>query len=420
MNAFSLKNGSLHAEYIPLSTIAEAFQTPTYVYAKAALVDAFTRFKSGLAGTDHLVCFAVKANPSLAILHTFAQLGAGFDIVSGGELARVIAAGGDPRKVVFSGVGKSHAEMRAALEVGIFCFNVESINELKRLNEVAGSMGKVAPVSLRVNPNVDAKTHPYISTGLKNNKFGVAFEDALATYRLAASMPYVVVHGVDCHIGSQITELSPFVDALERVLVLVDALQAEGISIAHIDVGGGIGITYADEVPPAFNDYVKAIVSKLAGRNVKVLFEPGRALVGNAGVLLTKVEYLKMGRGEGEDKTKNFAIVDAAMNDLMRPALYDAYHAIVPVTPRDSIAETYEIVGPVCESGDFLGHDRVLSLQEDDLLAVKSAGAYGMSMASNYNTRGRAAEVLVDGDKMHLIRARESIASLFAEEKIPT
>lgn len=420
MNAFSLKNGSLHAEYIPLSTIAEAFQTPTYVYAKAALVDAFTRFKSGLAGTDHLVCFAVKANPSLAILHTFAQLGAGFDIVSGGELARVIAAGGDPRKVVFSGVGKSHAEMRAALEVGIFCFNVESINELKRLNEVAGSMGKVAPVSLRVNPNVDAKTHPYISTGLKNNKFGVAFEDALATYRLAASMPNVVVHGVDCHIGSQITELSPFVDALERVLALVDALQAEGISIAHIDVGGGIGITYADEVPPAFNDYVKAIVSKLAGRNVKVLFEPGRALVGNAGVLLTKVEYLKMGRGEGEDKTKNFAIVDAAMNDLMRPALYDAYHAIVPVTPRDSIAETYEIVGPVCESGDFLGHDRVLSLQEDDLLAVKSAGAYGMSMASNYNTRGRAAEVLVDGDKMHLIRARESIASLFAEEKIPT
>jgi diaminopimelate decarboxylase len=329
VTSFKFKHGSLHAENVRLSAVADAYETPCYVYSKSALVDAFTQFKSGLVGTDHLVCFAVKANPSLAILHTFAQLGAGFDIVSGGELARVIAAGGDPKKVVFSGVGKSHAEMRAALEAGIFCFNVESVNELKRLNDVAANMGKVAPVSLRVNPNVDAKTHPYISTGLKNNKFGVAFEDAIATYRLAASLPHIAVHGVDCHIGSQITELSPFIDALDRVLALVDALQAEGISIAHIDVGGGIGITYDDEVPPAFTDYIRAIVSKLAGRNVKVLFEPGRALVGNAGVLLTKVEYLKMGRGEGEDKTKNFAIMDAAMNDLMRPALYDAYHAIV-------------------------------------------------------------------------------------------
>ena len=420
MTSFKFKHGSLHAENVRLSAVADAYETPCYVYSKSALVDAFTQFKSGLVGTDHLVCFAVKANPSLAILHTFAQLGAGFDIVSGGELARVIAAGGDPKKVVFSGVGKSHAEMRAALEAGIFCFNVESVNELKRLNDVAANMGKVAPVSLRVNPNVDAKTHPYISTGLKNNKFGVAFEDAIATYRLAASLPHIAVHGVDCHIGSQITELSPFIDALDRVLALVDALQAEGISIAHIDVGGGIGITYDDEVPPAFTDYIRAIVSKLAGRNVKVLFEPGRALVGNAGVLLTKVEYLKMGRGEGEDKTKNFAIVDAAMNDLMRPALYDAYHAIVPVIPRDAAPEVYEVVGPVCESGDFLGHDRALSIAEGDLLAIKSAGAYGMSMASNYNTRGRAAEVMVDGEHMHLIRARESITSLFALEKIPT
>jgi len=301
--------------------------------------------------------------------------------------------------------------MRAALNAGIFCFNVESASELKRLNEVAKSMCKIAPVSLRVNPNVDAKTHPYISTGLKNNKFGVAFEEAIAVYEAAATMPNIAVHGVDCHIGSQITELAPFIEALDLILGLVDALEAKGIHISHIDVGGGIGITYADETPPDFKTYAKAILAKLTNRNVKLLFEPGRALVGNAGVLLTKVEYLKMG------EAKNFAIVDAAMNDLMRPALYDAYHDIVALKPRAGELSTYEVVGPVCETGDFLGHDRKLNLQEGDLLAIKSAGAYGMSMASNYNTRGRAAEIMVDGDKAYVIRQREKIADLFALEK---
>jgi len=382
------------------------------VYSKAALTQAFSDFSAGLIGTNHLVCFAVKANPNIAILNLFAKLGAGFDIVSGGELARVLAAGGDPQKIVFSGVGKSADEMRVALNAGIFCFNVESASELNRLNQVAGEMGKVAPVSLRVNPNVDAKTHPYISTGLKNNKFGVAFEDAIAVYEQAAAMPNIAVHGVDCHIGSQITELAPFIEALDLILGLVDTLTAKNIPISHIDVGGGIGITYLDETPPEFITYVQAILAKLTHKNVKILFEPGRALVGNAGVLLTKVEYLK------HTESKNFAIVDAAMNDLMRPALYDAYHDIVAVSPRDGEANVYEIVGPVCESGDFLGHDRALNLAEGDLLALKSAGAYGMSMASNYNTRGRVAEVMVDGDKMHLIRQREKVADLFVLENL--
>ncbi len=382
------------------------------MYSKAALTQAFSDFSAGLIGTNHLVCFAVKANPNIAILNLFAKLGAGFDIVSGGELARVLAAGGDPQKIVFSGVGKSADEMRVALNAGIFCFNVESASELNRLNQVAGEMGKVAPVSLRVNPNVDAKTHPYISTGLKNNKFGVAFEDAIAVYEQAAAMPNIAVHGVDCHIGSQITELAPFIEALDLILGLVDTLTAKNIPISHIDVGGGIGITYLDETPPEFITYVQAILAKLTHKNVKILFEPGRALVGNAGVLLTKVEYLK------HTESKNFAIVDAAMNDLMRPALYDAYHDIVAVSPRDGEANVYEIVGPVCESGDFLGHDRALNLAEGDLLALKSAGAYGMSMASNYNTRGRVAEVMVDGDKMHLIRQREKVADLFVLENL--
>jgi len=412
VNAFNLKNGELHAENVALSQIAKEFDTPCYVYSKAALTQAFKSFQAGFVNANHLICFAVKANPNIAILNLFAKLGAGFDIVSGGELTRVLAAGGDPQKVVFSGVGKTTDEMRAALEAGIFCFNVESASELARLNTVAGEMGKIAPVSLRVNPNVDAKTHPYISTGLKNNKFGVAFEDALDVYTQAASMPNIAVHGVDCHIGSQITELSPFIDALDRVLGLVDALEAKGIHISHIDVGGGIGITYSDETPPEFGLYAKAILDKLANRNVKLLFEPGRALVGNAGVLLTKVEYLKLA------ETKNFAIVDAAMNDLMRPALYDAYHDILAVKPRSGETTNYEIVGPVCESGDFLGHDRALNLQEGDLLAIKSAGAYGMSMASNYNTRPRAVEIMVDGDKTFVIRQREKIADLFASEKL--
>lgn len=416
MNAFNFKHGTLHAEEVALTHIAQTYGTPCYVYSKSALVDAFQQFQAGLEGTHHLICFAVKANPSLAILHLFASLGAGFDIVSGGELARVLAAGGNPNKVVFSGVGKSHDEMRTALTAGILCFNVESESELHRLNRVAADMGKIAPVSLRVNPNVDAKTHPYISTGLKNNKFGVAFEQAVRLYELAASMSNIAVHGVDCHIGSQITELSPFLDALDRVLSLVDHLESKGIHIDHIDVGGGIGITYANETPPAFREYAQAMMQKLAGRNVKVMFEPGRALVGNAGVMLTQVEYLKMGNVDDADKPKNFAIVDAAMNDLMRPALYDAYHEIVAVQPRDGVGHPYEIVGPVCESGDFLGHDRVLNLHEGDLLAVKSAGAYGMSMASNYNTRPRAAEIMVDGDQHYLIRARENIKDLFALE----
>ncbi|MGP1716650.1 MAG: diaminopimelate decarboxylase [Methylophilus sp.] len=412
MTAFNTKNGLLHAENVALRDIAQQHQTPTYVYSRHALTETFKRFQAGLLGHEHLICFAVKANPSLAILNLFARLGAGFDIVSGGELARVIAAGGDPKKVVFSGVGKSHSEIRAALEAGILCFNVESINELHRIQQVAADMGNIAPVSLRVNPNVDAKTHPYISTGLKNNKFGVAFEDALDLYQQAASMPNIAVHGVDCHIGSQITELSPFLDALDKVLGLVDALSERNIHIQHIDVGGGVGITYSDETPPDFATYTAAIMQKLAGRGVKVLFEPGRALVGNAGVLLTKVEYLKPG------ESKNFAIVDAAMNDLMRPALYDAYHNITTIADSSAQAQIYEVVGPVCESGDFLGHDRTLTIAEGDYLAIHSAGAYGMSMASNYNTRARAAELLVDGDQVHVIREREQIADLFKLERI--
>ena len=410
MNFFELNNGVLHAENVALTDIAEQYGTPCYVYSKQALTQAFNDFQAGLANTDHLICFAVKANPNLAVLNVFAQLGAGFDIVSGGELARVLAAGGDPKKVVFSGVGKTADEMHAALDVGILCFNVESASELVRLNKVAGDMGKVAPVSLRVNPNIDAKTHPYISTGLKNNKFGVAIEDAITVYQEAEAMPNIAIHGVDCHIGSQITEIAPFIDALDRVLGLVDVLESHDIHIDHIDVGGGIGITYDSETPPAFKAYTQAILTKLNQKQVKLLFEPGRALVGNAGVLLTKVEYLK------PTESKDFAIVDAAMNDLMRPALYDAYHDIVPVQPRDGAKTAYEIVGPVCETGDFLGHDRSLSLQENDVLAVKSAGAYAMSMASNYNTRARGVEIMVDGDKCHVVRKREEIADLFALE----
>ena len=416
MNPFTLKNGSgqpgLYAENVPLAEIAATYGTPCYVYSRAALESAFKRFDAGFATADRLVCFAVKANPSLAILNLFARLGAGFDIVSGGELARVLAAGGDPGKIVFSGVGKTAAEMQAALAAGIFCFNVESAAELDRLNSVAVEMGKVAPVSLRVNPNVDAKTHPYISTGLKNNKFGVAYEDAFSLYQRAAAMPGIAVHGVDCHIGSQLTELSPFLDAFDRVLALVDQLEAAGIHIQHIDAGGGIGICYSDETPPDFSEYAAAMLRKLGKRQVKLVFEPGRALVGNAGLLLTRVEYLK------HTEAKNFAIVDAAMNDLMRPALYDAYHDIVPVAARDGERQVYEIVGPVCESGDFLGHDRSLALHQGDLLAIMSAGAYGMSMSSNYNTRPRAAEVMVDGDRHHLIRQRETIAQLYALESV--
>ncbi len=412
MNFFELKNGVLHAENVALTEIAAQYGTPCYVYSKQALTQAFNDFEAGLSDTDHLICFAVKANPNLAVLNVFAQLGAGFDIVSGGELARVLAAGGDPQKIVFSGVGKTADEMRDALNAGILCFNVESASELIRLNKVASEMGKIAPISLRVNPNVDAKTHPYISTGLKNNKFGVAFEEAIAVYQQAAAMPNIAVHGVDCHIGSQITEIAPFIDALDRILGLVDALEKHDIHISHIDVGGGIGITYNEETPPAFKEYTQAILAKLQQKQVKLLFEPGRALVGNAGVLLTKVEYLK------PTESKNFAIVDAAMNDLMRPALYDAYHDIVAAQPRAGDTTVYEIVGPVCETGDFLGHNRALNLQEHDVLVIKSAGAYAMSMASNYNTRARAIEIMVDDNQCHVVRMRERIADLFALETI--
>ncbi|MGA8053506.1 MAG: diaminopimelate decarboxylase [Burkholderiales bacterium] len=403
--------GHLHVEEAALTDIAARFGTPCYVYSRAALSDAFAAFERALGPRGGLVCYAMKANPSLAILGLFARLGAGFDIVSGGELARVLAAGGDPRKVVFSGVGKRADEMRAALDARILCFNVESASELARLDHVAGEMGRIAPMSLRVNPDVDARTHPYISTGLKNNKFGVAYEEALALYRDAAQRRYLQVAGIDFHIGSQITEAAPFAEALDKVLELVDRLGAEGIAIEHLDLGGGLGIRYRDESPPRVADYLQPLLARLGERRLKVILEPGRALVGNAGILLTRVEYLKHGQ------ERDFAIVDAAMNDLMRPALYDAWHAIVAVAPRSGAGKRYEVVGPVCESGDFLGHDRELVLAEGDLLAVMSAGAYGMSMSSNYNSRPRAAEVMVDGAQAHLVRQRESIESLFALER---
>lgn len=410
---FHYENNRLFAENISLAEIARRFGTPCYVYSRAALTDGYRRFEEALAGRAHLICYAVKANSNLAILNQFARMGAGFDIVSGGELQRVLAAGGDARKVVFSGVGKTAAEMRAALEARILCFNVESEAELERLNGVAGDMGRKAPISLRVNPDVDPKTHPYISTGLRQSKFGVAYADALRLYRKAASMPNLRITGLDCHIGSQLTEQSPFVAAAEKVLALADALAREGIALEHLDLGGGLGIRYRDETPPSIADYASALTSAMKGRRETLLVEPGRALVGNAGLLLSRVEYLKPG------VEKHFAILDAAMNDLMRPALYDAYHAIQEVEPRDTPAQRYEVVGPVCESGDFLGHERDLAIAPGDLVAVMSAGAYGMSMSSNYNTRPRAAEVLVDGTSAHVIRDRESVAQLFEGEHLP-
>jgi diaminopimelate decarboxylase len=412
MPFFPLRGGRLHAESVPLESIAARFGTPCYVYSRAALESAYRAFVDALAGRDHLVCYALKANSNLGVVGLLARLGAGFDIVSGGELARVIAAGGDPGKVVFSGVGKGEAEIRQALAAGILCFNVESASELARVERIAAAAGKRAPVSLRVNPDVDPKTHPYISTGLKENKFGVAFEDALPLYRQAAASASLEVVGIDFHIGSQITEFTPFADALERALELVGALEGRGVRLHHIDLGGGLGIRYRDERPPAVADYLRPMLAKLAGRSERILLEPGRALVGNAGVLLARVEYLKQG------SERNFAVVDAAMNDLLRPALYDAWHDIVPVAPRGGATRRYEVVGPVCETADFLGHARDLALEEGDLLAIRSAGAYGMSMSSNYNTRPRAAEVIVDGAAAHLVRERESVASLFALERL--
>ena len=431
MSLAVMRDNGLHVEGVALADIAARFGTPCYVYSRAALTKAYAAYRDALQANGvadrSLICYAVKANSNLAILNLFAGLGAGFDIVSGGELARVFAAGGVAEKIVFSGVGKSRAEMRAALEAGIHCFNVESASELEQLNEVAGSLGRRAPVSLRVNPDVDARTHPYIATGLKTAKFGVAFGDALELYRRAAVLPSIAVTGIDCHIGSQLLDPAPAAEAADKVLALVDQLAATGIALEHIDLGGGLGIQYrADEPAPAPADYLAPMLAKLSARRERLVFEPGRSLVGNAGLLLTRVEVLK----PGEDK--HFAVVDAAMNDLMRPALYDAWHDIVPVAGASQGAKAgagetatgapmnYEIVGPVCESGDFLGHDRQLALREGDLLAILSAGAYGMSMASNYNTRPRAAEVMVDGDAMHLIRRREDVAELFALESVLT
>ncbi len=413
MNHFPRRDGVLHCEDTALDRIADEFGTPCYVYSKAALNEAFCAYDEAFANCDHLICYAVKANSNLAILNLFAKRGAGFDIVSGGELARVLAAGGDPGKVVFSGVGKTAAEMAAALNAGILCFNVESESELTRLNQVAARLQKIAPVSLRVNPDVDARTHPYIATGLKGNKFGIAYADAPRLYRKAMQLAHLKVVGIDCHIGSQLTESAPFAEALDKVLDLVDRLAAEGIALTHIDLGGGLGVRYRDETPPALTDYAGMLLSRLAGRSHRLIIEPGRSLVANAGLLLTKVEYLKHG------EVKDFAIVDAAMNDLMRPALYDAWHDVQPVRLRAGEKRRYEIVGPVCESGDILAHERDLSLAENDRLALFSAGAYGMSMSSNYNTRPRAAEVLVDAARSWLIRRREDVDALFANEIVP-
>lgn len=412
MNTLHRIDGRLHFEDVALDTLAERFGTPLYVYSRQALETAYQDYTRAFVNTPHLICYAVKANSSLAILNLFARLGAGFDIVSGGELARVLAAGGDPGKIVFSGVGKTADEMRAALAAGILCFNVESVSELHRLSRVASDVGKVAPVSFRVNPDVDPKTHPYISTGLKENKFGVPIAEAPALYRLAASLPNLEITGIDCHIGSQLTELLPLTDAADRVLALVDTLAAEGIVLHHIDLGGGIGIRYRDEIPPDLAVYGRELARRFAGRRETLLLEPGRSLVGNAGLLLTRVEYLKPGAD------KNFAIVDAAMNDLMRPALYEAYHDIVAVTPRNAPARRYDIVGPVCETGDFLGFARDLAIEEGDFLALLSAGAYGMSMASNYNSRPRAAEILIDKKEIHIIRDRETQSAMMAGERL--
>ena len=412
MEAFSRRDGQLFAEGVALSAIAERFGTPTYVYSRAHIEAQYRAYADALTGIPHLVCFAVKANSNLGVLNVLARLGAGFDIVSRGELERVLAAGGKPDRIVFSGVGKSRDDMRRALEVGVHCFNVESTVELERLQVVAAELGKVAAISLRVNPDVDAGTHPYISTGLKENKFGIAIADAEAVYARAAELPNLKVVGVDCHIGSQLTSLPPFLDALDRLLALIDRLAARGIRIEHLDLGGGLGVRYKDETPPLAGDYIAAVRERIAGRNLALVFEPGRSIVANAGVLLTRVEYLK------HTEHKDFAIIDAAMNDLIRPALYQAWMDVVPVSPRAGEARAYDLVGPICETGDFLAKNRELVLEEGDLLAVCSAGAYGFVMSSNYNTRGRAAEVLVDGEQAFEVRRRETLEELYAGESL--
>ncbi|WP_289083594.1 diaminopimelate decarboxylase [uncultured Spongiibacter sp.] len=413
MTAFHYQNGELFAEDVSLRDIAQHYGSPCYVYSRAYLEQRFKEYSDALQGQDHLVCYAVKANSNIAVLNVLARLGAGFDIVSVGELERVLAAGGQADRVVFSGVGKTAEEMRRALEVGIYCFNVESEAELERLNEVAGEFGSKAPVSIRVNPDVDANTHPYISTGLRDNKFGIDIARAPAVYARAASLEHLDVKGVDCHIGSQLTDTSPFLDTVDRLLALLDELAAQGIQIKHLDLGGGLGVRYRDEVPPSTADYIAAIRQRLGDRAVKLMFEPGRSIAANAGVLLTKVEFLKL------NPHKNFAIIDAAMNDMLRPSLYQAWMDLLPVNPRsDGEARLYDVVGPVCETGDFLAKDRELRIESGDLLALASSGAYGFTMSSNYNSRGRAAEVMVDGDQHYLIRARETVADLMRGEAV--
>lgn len=414
MDYFNYKDdGQLWAEDVSLSQVAEQFGTPTYVYSRATLERHWKAFDQSVGDFPHLVCYAVKANSNIGVLNALARLGSGFDIVSRGELERVVAAGGDPAKVVFSGVGKTADEIKRALELKIKCFNVESEPELERINQVATELGVKAPISLRINPDVDAKTHPYISTGLRDNKFGIAFDQASRVYQVAQSLSNLDVVGIDCHIGSQLTDIEPFIDAVDRLLGLIDQLRAEGVNIKHLDVGGGLGVVYRDELPPGPSDYAKALLARLHNHpDLELIFEPGRAIAANAGILLTKVEFLK------HTEHKNFAIIDAAMNDLMRPALYQAWQDIVPVIPREGEAHTYDMVGPICETGDFLGKDRSLVLEQEDLLAVRSAGAYGFTMSSNYNSRPRVAEVMVDGDKVHLVRQRESIESLWQLESI--
>ena len=413
MDHFEYKGGQLYAEDVPVQQIARAHGTPSYVYSRATLERHWHAFDKAFANHPHLICYAVKANSNLAVLNVLARLGSGFDIVSQGELERVLQAGGDPGKVLFSGVGKRPEEMQRALEVGIRCFNVESVSELERLSQVATAMGKQAPVALRVNPDVDANTHPYISTGLKENKFGIDINLAPEAYLKAASLPGLSISGIDCHIGSQLTELTPFMDALDRVLLLADDLAERGIAIDHLDLGGGLGVRYDDEEPPVPADYAEALSQRLSNTGYEIFLEPGRAIAANAGILLTRVEYLK------PTEEKDFAIIDAAMNDLIRPALYQSYQEIIPAVEHpDGRAGQYDLVGPICETGDFLGKQRDLSLSEGDLLAVRSSGAYGFTMSSNYNSRPRAAEVMVDGDQMQLIRERETLEDLWRGERL--
>ena len=414
MDFFQYKNEQLYVEDLPVKQLAEEFGTPLYIYSRATLERHWHAFDSALGEHPHLICYAVKANSNIGILNVMAKLGSGFDIVSQGELERVLAAGGEASKVVFSGVAKSRAEIMRALEVGIRCFNVESVAELHHINQIAGEMGKIAPISLRVNPDVDAHTHPYISTGLKENKFGVSVDEAREVYKLAATLPHVKITGMDCHIGSQLTELQPFLDATDRLIRLIEQLKEDGITLKHLDLGGGLGVTYTDETPPHPSDYAAALLNKLKGyENLEIILEPGRAIAANAGILVAKVQYLK------SNESRNFAITDTGMNDMIRPALYEAYMNIIEIDRTLEREKTiYDVVGPVCETSDFLGKQRELAIAEGDYIAQRSAGAYGASMSSNYNSRPRTAEVLVDGNKAHLIRRRENLSELWALESI--